>query len=279
MRHATFLLPLAALVAVTPLAAQGTGTFAQRMLPFVEAEKPEGWTLRLDESDPDVIIFRTPGDEADGFINLARIAAICARVDGTACDDVSADFARKIFTAPTEFTRGDLRVIVRDQAYVDYFERELPADFERPPMRQVGDDLYAIMALDGPETVSLVRPSMLPGMGLAEDSAWELAIAQSMDAERAIPAGPTSGTFESDEFSYLSAMVSDLPRWSALAEASGPDFYMIAPSEQLVRFGTAPDSRLARIAAEAARECAEAQRCITPNVYRFRDGRWVIANR
>ena len=277
MKTAFLLAPLAAVLAATPAAAQTT--FAERMLPFVEAEKPEGWSLRLDETDPSVIIFNTAEEEEDGFINLGRVEAICARVERAECDEVSADFARKIFTAPTEFTRADLRVIVRDQAYVDYFERELPADFERPPMRQIGDDLYAIMALDGPETVSLVRPSMLPGMGLAEDRAWEIAMAQSMDAERALPNGPTGGTFESDDFTYLSAMVSDLPRWSALAEASGPDFYMMAPSEQLLRFGTAPDGRLPAIAAEAARECAEAQRCITPNVYRFRDGRWVMAIR
>ncbi|ANU07101.1 hypothetical protein [Paraurantiacibacter namhicola] len=273
-------LALAASAALyAPAAAQDEGTFAARMMPYVEAQKPDGWTLRLDPADPAVIIYRTPETDVDGFVNLHRVQALCERSSERECDAISADFARKIFEAPKEFTRDDLRVIVRDQAYIDYIDAELPPEFEKPPMRRVGDDLYAILAFDGDETISLVRPSQLPGLSLSEDEAWDLGFAQSVEGKPAIPAMKSTGTLGGEEIYYLTALVYDLPRWGALAEASGADFYMAIPSQFEIDFGTASDAQLPAIAAATAQKCDEAMRCISPNVYRFREGRWVIANK
>ena len=62
-----------------------------------------------------------------------------------------------------------------------------------------------------------------------------------------------------------------------IADEIGPDLVAAAPTEQFALFTTLSDDELDPFAELVREDCAMSARCISPNVYRFRDGQWVIA--
>ena len=77
---------------------------------------------------------------------------------------------------------------------------------------------------------------------------------------------------------YMASMALDLPAWQALSDEVGPDLFITVTSDQGFIVGTVKDGpELEALARAAAADCEAAQRCISPHVYRFRCGKWVIA--
>lgn len=75
---------------------------------------------------------------------------------------------------------------------------------------------------------------------------------------------------------YLGSLVIDTNAWAKVAAAIGPDVFMTVVSDQFVFFGQMPDGAgLESFKKTVADDCAARQRCISPHLYRFRDGQWV----
>jgi hypothetical protein len=259
-------------------AAENERKFAARLLPQLQAAAPD-WELRVSADDP-LTIELTQGDGQTGTINLHRIYGFCQNAMPEECDQVASEFVSRISAERPEPTAADLRVIVRDQEYVDHVVRTLP-DGNRPPHRQIGDDLFAILAFDSPDTIALANEESLRALGLEGAAAWQLAEAQTKAILPPFPdgAGLAQNAVAFQEYEYLPSMLADTDAWRAIALAAGPDLFVTAVSDRFVFVAVLPDGPNLEEFKQVVREdCAAQERCISPNIYRFRDGRWVIAN-
>ena len=67
--------------------------------------------------------------------------------------------------------------------------------------------------------------------------------------------------------------------WRGIAAEAGPDLFVTAVSDHFVFVGSMPDgARLEAFKQTVREDCAAQQRCVSPNIYCFRDGRWMIAD-
>ncbi|MBL0915250.1 MAG: hypothetical protein IBJ13_06975, partial [Sphingopyxis sp.] len=221
------------------------------------------------------------GDWDDGVINLHRIFLFCQNAPAEDCATVKTEFVGKIAQKPPALTAASLRVIVRDRGYIDYVEELEASSKERMAVRrQIGEDLFALLASDAANTISMVGDKGLSELGLSESDAWTQAWRQTQAILPAIPAPEKfrgqAMAFESDE--YLASLTADLEAWKKVSEATGPDLMMTVVSDQFVFVGPMENGpKLAEFRKTVEEDCAAQQRCVSPNIYRFRDGRWVIA--
>ena len=270
---------LAIVLAYPCEAATGERAFAARMLKELQAAAPDK-EMRIGVDDPLTIEVKQDGEWGEASINLHRLEAYCASATAEDCDAVAADFARRITADLPEFAAADLRVIVRDEVYLDYILETLPAD-TTPPHRQIGEDLFAILAFDSPEAIALAPPGELSDLGLDDDAAWELASAQTRVILPSLPDGAdlARSAVAFEDYEYLPSLLTDIEAWRDIAAEAGPDLFVTAVSDHFVFVGVLPDGPdLERLKRTVREDCAAQERCISPNVYRFRDGRWVIAN-
>ena len=217
----------------------------------------------------------------DATINLHRIYFFCQTAVKADCDAIKSEFVEKIGAKPQTLDEASLRIIVRDKEYVDY-ARKLGTDpDERHAIyRSIGEDLFAILASDGPETIALVGDKGLVELGLSEADAWNRAWRQTRSILPAIPQPAKfreqAMAFESEE--YLASISADLPAWQAVSDAVGPDLFMTVVSDQFVFVGPMPDGpNLEAFRTTVEEDCRAQPRCVSPNIYRFRGGEWVIA--
>ena len=77
---------------------------------------------------------------------------------------------------------------------------------------------------------------------------------------------------------YAASLLARPDQWRALAEAVGPDLFVTAVSDQFVFVGMLPPGENLEGFRQTVRDdCASQERCISPNLYRWRDGRWIVA--
>lgn len=216
----------------------------------------------------------------EGHINLHRVYAYCETVPEPECETEFARLVDIFVQEPPEKGPDNLRIIVRDAEYWGYVKEAIPAD-KLPQHRKVGEDLFAILALDSPQSISLADPDTIEEFGLTDEDAWRRASAQT---RLMLPAFPTAASFETglhafEGTEYIASMLFDVEAWQIIAAGTGPDLMITAASDQFVLAGIVPDGEtLDRIREAVVSDCASAPRCVSPNVYRFRDGMWVIAD-
>ena len=221
------------------------------------------------------------GGWEEGTINLHRIYLFCQTAAEADCDTLKSEFVGNIGTEPEALDVASLRIIVRDKEYLDYARKlEAKPDGREAIYRPIGEDLFAILASDGPKTITLVGDKGLAELGLSEFDAWDRAWGQTLLVLPAIPEPAKfreqAMTFESEE--YLASVTADLPAWQQVSDAVGPDLFMTVVSDQFVFVGPMPDGPSLEAFRETVEEDCRAQpRCVSPNIYRFRGGRWVIA--
>ncbi len=272
----------ALLAATTPALAQ-TGpdarAFADAQLPGIRAAFPDA-VVAQEPGEPLQINITRKGGTEPVVINLHRVFGFCQNVPKPDCE---AEVARliammaKASDAP-EGGAASLRIIVRDAQYWNYV---LGTGINPlPPHRRIGDDLYAILAFDSPEAIALAPADRIAELGLSEENAWLFAQRQTA---RIIPGLPEAGprldgltVFQGEE--YTGSMMAYPEQWEAIAAANGPDLAVIANSDQFVAAAVVPGgAELEKYRSLAEQQCKLAARCISPNVYRWREGRWVIA--
>ena len=233
--------------------------------------------------DSEALVIRYGGgEENEGKINLHRIFGFCQTASTADCEAEKQSLIEKVVLEPPSATRASLRIVVRDKEYVDYLDSVEQGSEDKTPLhyrRQIGEDLYALIASDAPDTIAMVGGRDLKPMKLTPDDAWAIAEA---NMKAILPKFPEPDRFKSDalvfdNLPYLSAVVADLPYWQRVSEQVGSDLMMTIVSEQFVFVGPLADKELPRLKATVAEDCAAQARCISPHVYRFRDGRWVVA--
>lgn len=281
------LLPLALLLLPTGACGQdGQATFVKDMVRLVQKMHPTG-KVSAASDDWQELRVDFPGEDQDRAVNIGRIWSYCQTALKADCKTAKEEFARKTALRPPEGKVADLRVIVRDQVYYDYV-KNLPArpDGVAPKAmdahaRRIGEDLYEFLALDGPDTIALAGPEGLKKLGISEEEAWR--IAERQTAEK-LPPLPTAEQLRGDavafeEYEYLGSLLVQREGFSALARELGDDLFVTVVSDGFVFVGLMPDGEgLRGFAKTVAEDCNAQQRCISPHVYRFRNGEWRIAD-
>lgn len=258
--------------------ANGQRAFAIGMIARLAAVHPEA-TFRLSAGDP-LMLEVNPGQWNSTQLFLHRVYAFCQTATAAACEDGKSRFIRTVLGPRPEPRRENLRVIVRGAAYIDFALAK--ARKEQQPwffVRKIGDDLYAALALDGPTAIGLASAADLRAMKLKPDQAWALARSQTRARLPALPDPAAllseAVTFEGGE--YMGSVLADTAGWQAIRDAIGPDLFVTITSDQFVMaslMGEGPG--LDEFAKAVEQDCKAAERCISPHVYRFESGMWVI---
>jgi hypothetical protein len=254
--------------------------FAIRALAQFEQALPAAQFEIVPEDPLQIDVINHP-DWDEATLNLHRLYGFCQTIEAEACDAELARLVIALTATPDEPTQADLRIIVRDAQYWAYAASIAEQNGDLPVHRQIGDDLFAILAIDSPQTIRVATSGDLEAFEIDEDEAWERAAEQT---GLVIPALPLNRDFsdgligfESDE--YTGSMLVFLPQWAQIAEQAGPDFAVTITSDQLVVAGLlAEGEELDEFRVLVEQDCAAAPRCISPHVYRFREGSWVIAD-
>ena len=224
---------------------------------------------------------RGGGWEEERTINLHRIYHFCRTATAEDCGAIKEEFAANIGQTPDEPTAASLRIIVRDADYAGYFDAlEAKAGKRLSVRRRIGEDLFALLASDGETTIASVGDETLADLGLSEEEAWSRAWRQTLVGLPIIPEPAKfreqAIAFEAEQ--YLASLTADLPTWRKISDAVGPDLFMTVVSDQFVFAGPMADGPgLEEFRKTVAEDCAAQPRCVSPNIYRFRNGRWVIA--
>jgi hypothetical protein len=262
-------------------AAVDEDSFAADMLARVQAVTP-GAELSLKPDEPLVIEIHAPDERDGGVINLHRIWNFCKNVSEADCEIVKTEFVGKIGTKPPTVTRESLRLIVRDQDYHDYLLSLPPKDGARLAIgRPIGERIFVFLASDAPETIQMVGDAALEELGLSEKEAWDLAFRQTKEI---LPALPTAKQLREtavgyEDEGYLASLLIDLDAWGEIAREVGPDLFVTAVSDQFVFVAIMPPGKdLEGFRHTVAEDCAAQQRCILPDIYRFRERQWVVAD-
>lgn len=253
--------------------------FAEQAMAEIAAAFPDA-KVSMAPDDPLQINIASEGQSDPKVVNLHRLHNYCRSLTPAEC---AAEQTR--FIAVLAKTTGDippeaknLRVIVRDAEYMQYVLRSFPKG--APHHKPIGTDLFALLAFDSPEAIALAAPDKITGLGLTVEQAWALASEQTAARRPAFASDEAIGgellAFQGEE--YMGSMLVDDRLWTGLAAANGPDLAVIASSDQLVIAAIVPTGDpLARFRQLAEEQCTLAPRCISPQVYRWRAGAWVIA--
>lgn len=259
-------------------AATGEREFAAGMRERFLAAAPELET-RISSEDPLVLDVKYEGEWGKARINLHRLHTFCAQADAEDCEAVLANFVERTAAPLPDRAAPDLRVVVRNRLYLEHLLETQPAE-SQPIYRQIGDDLYALLAFAYPNGVGMAVPEQLRTLGLEEAGAWTLAATQTRAILPELPFDVDLARYpvSFQEYDFLPSLLADLDAWPPLAAKAGPDLFAAPISDFSVWIGVMSDGPRFEAFKEAVRaECAEWERCISPNVYRFRDGRWVVA--
>jgi hypothetical protein len=233
--------------------------------------------------DEELVISVNPGAKDEGTINLHRVFNYCQNVEATECEAASKELVEKTSKPAPDVTAASLRIIVRDAQYVAYLEEveHKSKDGHRMAVRRkIGDDLFALLASDGPDTIATVGDDKLGELKLTEAAAWGMAVRQTRPIVPPLPDGDSlkQSAQAFTDFEYGASMLIDLDGWGKVAAAAGPDMFMTVASDRMVFVAVLPDGpNLDGFRKTVEEDCASQPRCISPNIYRFRDGRWVVA--
>lgn len=237
-------------------------------------------TAALD--DPLKLTVKGRGPKDEWTIYLDRVLRYCMQASPSDCNSMRKDFITKISAPAPQTTMRSLRFVVRPNDYAAAIRAQLgPDDPEMAAMmRPIGDGLTMIIVTDAKDTIGYITPKELDDLGLTPQQAWDLALPHTRSV---IPPIPTASAVKAqwqvyNGGDYLGSMLGLTEDWVELAQAVGPDLFVTVVADQLVVVGILPDGpQLDRLAADAAADCNAAPRCISPHVYRFREGRWIIA--
>lgn len=281
LRRMATLWACATLLAATACQAQSNDarSFAAGMIAQIKQRSPGVEIVQQD--DPLSISLKGGGWKEEATLNFHRIYGYCQKAAPADCAATRTEFLDKILahSAPPAFTAASLRLAVRDLQYVSYvrrLEKGAPLILAEP----IGEDLFAVLVSDSAETVALVTPDKLQTLGMTREQAWRRAWDQTRAALPPLPEGTalakSAMVFQDQE--YLASMLIDGKAWRSIAAKAGPDLFATVVADNYVFVGLMPDGPdLAKFRQTVREDCESQPRCISPNLYRFREGRWVVS--
>lgn len=182
------------------------------------------------------------------------------------------EFLDTVLRVPPVATAASLRIAVRHAEYL----RHLPDVVAEP----IGEDLFAVLVSDAPDSVATVPPDALANLKLTRDQAWARGWRQTRSGLPALPDPATlaQGAIVFAEQAYLATLLADTEAWRRVADFAGPELFVTVVADDMVFVARMADGpRLERFKQTVREDCASQPRCISPNLYRFRDGRWVVS--
>ncbi len=225
-------------------------------------------------------------------INLHRIHYYCSNNSKEDCDREKQVFAENLVLDNPKPQKENLRLIVRSQEMIDSI-KEMFANSNKsqsnqeshlekiPVYRKIGDDIYAVLVADFPKTTAYMSKSELKNLSLSEDEAWSLALKQTYAKLPQLPVGEklkkTPMVYQ--DMDYLPSLIVDRLAWSKIAADAGPDLFVTIVSDGFVFVGTMSNGQKFDDFKKSVQEdCMQQSRCISSNIYRYRNGNWVIAH-
>ena len=166
------------LLAAPAAAAPNEGKFRSQMIKRFAATYPD---RNFAPGKEPLEISVDAGEKNEATINLHRIFYYCQNVSAAECEAAGEELVLAVGAAAPEPTAASLRIIVRDREYVAYLEEQERSSSDRKRLavsRQIGEDLFALLANDGPSTVGVVGDEALGDLKLTEAAAWDLAYRQ-----------------------------------------------------------------------------------------------------
>lgn len=264
---------VALMVSASGQAATGEREFAEQM---IERMRAAGSTLdlRVSERDPLIIEMTYDGAEESDDFDLHTFYKVCAEASPEQCDRFLGSMVSLATSMPPALTAQNLRVVVRQRDYLDRLAAR------RPLSRQIGDDLFALLAFTSADVIVFANRQDLRALGLDAAAAWQLAGEQTRAElpELPIEIDLAEHVIGYEDYDLLPSLLADTAGWRGIAREAGPDLFATATSDASVWVGTMPDGpRFEELKHVVRSECEALTECISPSVYRFRDGRWVIA--
>jgi hypothetical protein len=264
----------------SPVAASNADQFRAEMIKRFAAAYPD---RRFTRGKEQLEIAVDAGKKEENTVNLHRVFYYCQNVPVKDCEIAENDLVSKIGKKAPDITPASLRIIVRDAQYVGYLEeleRKSKDKHLLAVRSRIGDDLFALLASDGPDTIATVGQDKLAEMKLTEAEAWPMAIRQTRPAMPAVPDGFSlkRSAQALQDYEYGASVLTDLAGWSKVSEVVGSDLFVTVVSDRFVFVGVLPDGpNLEKFRKTVQEDCATQPRCISPNIYRFRGGKWVVA--
>lgn len=268
------------LSATTACAQSGEDRFRDEMIPRLAKSLP-GATLSAVADDPLAITVK--GGHLDGAqINLNRIYGYCLTAIQADCESEKENLIAAVVVKPEVATPESLRLIVRDQKYVDWIKEADAKDGSgiRTIAKPLGGDLYAILSYRLSNGIGSITVDDLADLNLTTEQAWALAKLQTAAILPPLltPEQLQGGVVLFQGHDLGSSLLVDLPGWSRLAASVGPNLVVAVVSDNLVFVGQMSDGPdLENLRKTVAEECVKQARCISSSLYRFRKGQWVIA--
>jgi hypothetical protein len=270
---------LALMVSANGQAAAGEREFAAGLLGRLQSAMPD-IELRISADDPLVIEMKGRHGWGDGELNLRPVHTLCSRITAEECGAFLDDYVAAASGERPEPVAENLRIVVRQADYLARLREKLPRD-ERPVSRQIGEDLFALLAFVDANGIAIATPGQIRALGPDEAVTWQRAGEQTraMLPRLPEPIDIVRDYVAIEDGDLLSSVLADTDAWRTIADEVGPELAVAATTDQFVFVGALPvDARGMREFKRAVRDdCRKVQQCISPNVYRFRDGRWVIA--
>lgn len=260
-------------------AAPAEDRFARDMAQRFRDAKP-GVSVTIDPRDALTLRVTMPGREPM-TVMLDHLRHVCSHSTPADCASTKTEFVENTLALPPkpQFNRSQLRVVIRGKDYVDYVKSTMAGE-RLPVMHPVGEDLFAIVAAVTAKTTVLMSPARLRDLGLNPAEGWTLALRQT---RATLPKLPTVAALRNapivfEHWPLAAALLIDLPGWARLSAAIGPDLFVTVVADDYVFVATKPDGvDFDGFKAAVVEDCEQQSRCVSPNVYRFRNGMWRIA--
>jgi len=258
--------------------------FTGEMIHAFQAQNPKA-IIKPKPGDSLAIVGSGIANQHDLTINLDRIYRYCLTASAKDCLDAKNEFIIKISSASGGKIdeKSNLRVIVRDEQYILYI-REMFKNSKKndlPEFRPIGGGLYEILDFDSANSIKLADISALAKLQLTAAEAWTLGENQTYTH---LPKLPITNLLEKDAVAfeakeYLGSLLTQRENWAVWSKAVGPEMFVTVVSDQFVFVGKLPNGpKLDQFAKTVADDCSHQQRCISPHIYRFSDGQWVVAD-
>lgn len=277
-----YILPMSLLAAPLQAAPPTLDAFSADALARLEQALP-GREVRRDTVDPLKLTVLKKGKESEFTIYFDRIWRYCQQASVEDCTAARADFIAKTLAPRDRPTARSLRYVVRGKDYVSAIEEmgRKKRGEKLAYVRPIGGDLFKVLVADSKDSVSMIGSAALKDLGLSEEDAWRIAEPQTRSLLPKVPDAAAVAKqwtgFQGPQ--YMGSMLGLTEDWAWLAEKAGPNLFVTAATDQLVIVGLSPPGPDFEKLIKAVKEdCDAAERCISPHVYRFREGKWAVAD-
>lgn len=220
----------------------------------------------------------TDGREA-AEINLDRVWNFCRTASAADCEVSKANFIGamvELLADQPPVTRAQLRVMVRGSDYCVGAQRNLAVD-RVLATRPGPPGLCALIVADYPRTMRLLELSDLAPLGLDAAQAWPLAERQTLAAlprPRSLAALDQHNAAAVVDYDYIPSLLLDADGWRAVA-ARGELLIAVPSDDMLIVVRAADVTDLAAFRATVRQQFEEAERGVSPHVYRWTERGWL----